>query len=345
MRVLLLAFKMDRGEALADALARHDHRVDVDAVGLKNNNLLQNLWRVFTGFWRYRGKYDLVITESFDYNGLLALLLHYVDRIPYIVYAKGFYPEDSKERTNSILRSIDSHLSQLILSEADHIVYISKHLEKKYQSHFTEENKTSILDKPCSVIYHSVDKAYLTQTTDMKHDCKRLLYVGNLDFKGKADGVEYLIDTIPDSIELHVIGSGIHYKRLVKKAKAAGKTNIRFLGKLETQQLVSEYNSAGVFVYPSYHDAFPTVVMEAQAMGIPVVVTDTSGASEAVLDGVTGFICEPDESFMDSVEKLSQDAELWNRMSNSAKHHIKKSLSWENTGNGFNQIITENLCE
>ena len=114
MRVLLLAFKMDRGKALAHALEKYSHLVDVDTIGLKNNNLLQNLWRVFTGFWRHRGKYNLVITESFDYNGLLTLLLHYVDRIPYIVYAKGFYPEDSRERTSNILRSIDSYLNKII---------------------------------------------------------------------------------------------------------------------------------------------------------------------------------------------------------------------------------------
>lgn len=45
-----------------------------------------------------------------------------------------------------------------------------------------------------------------------------------------------------------------------------------------------------VFVFPSYREGFPNVVMQAGAMGIPAIVTDINGCNEIIIDGVNGRI-------------------------------------------------------
>jgi glycosyltransferase involved in cell wall biosynthesis len=45
-----------------------------------------------------------------------------------------------------------------------------------------------------------------------------------------------------------------------------------------------------VFVFPSYREGFPNVVMQAGAMGLPSIVSDINGCNEIVQDGVNGFI-------------------------------------------------------
>jgi len=50
--------------------------------------------------------------------------------------------------------------------------------------------------------------------------------------------------------------------------------------------------SADVFVFPSRTDTARNVVLEAQASGLPVLVTDQGGPRENMLRGETGFVCQ-----------------------------------------------------
>lgn len=52
---------------------------------------------------------------------------------------------------------------------------------------------------------------------------------------------------------------------------------------------------ADVLILPSIKEAFPTVVLEAMALGKPVIVTDCGGPSEMVVDGETGYVVPVDD--------------------------------------------------
>ncbi len=49
------------------------------------------------------------------------------------------------------------------------------------------------------------------------------------------------------------------------------------------------YVSMGVFVFPTYHEGFGSATIEAEAMGIPVIVSDVPGPQDAIINAVTGF--------------------------------------------------------
>lgn len=51
--------------------------------------------------------------------------------------------------------------------------------------------------------------------------------------------------------------------------------------------------AADVFVFPSYREGFPNVVLQAGAMGLPCIVTDINGCNEIVAEGVNGVIIPP----------------------------------------------------
>lgn len=56
------------------------------------------------------------------------------------------------------------------------------------------------------------------------------------------------------------------------------------------EDLRNVYGNSDVFVFPSITDTLGQVVMEAQAAGLPVVVSDVGGPKEIVRDGETGFV-------------------------------------------------------
>ncbi|MGL5348082.1 MAG: glycosyltransferase family 4 protein [Peptostreptococcaceae bacterium] len=93
--------------------------------------------------------------------------------------------------------------------------------------------------------------------------------------------------------------------------------NIVYCGHIKN---VNKYMSAiDIVVHPSYREGFSMVAQEASAMGLPVITTNIPGASEAVLDGVTGVL----------VEKASYTA-LYNAMENLKNNPSKCSMLGEN---------------
>lgn len=70
-------------------------------------------------------------------------------------------------------------------------------------------------------------------------------------------------------------------------------TRYVFVGPLNQERLRAAYADADLVVLPSYSEAIPRVVLEAQAMGCFVVATDVGGTAEAMLNGETGLLIPP----------------------------------------------------
>ena len=67
------------------------------------------------------------------------------------------------------------------------------------------------------------------------------------------------------------------------------------------------YAAADCFVLPSRYDPFPNTVLEAMAMGLPVIVSSRCGAAEVIEAGVNGWVCEPDD--VAGLARLMQEAD------------------------------------
>jgi glycosyltransferase involved in cell wall biosynthesis len=89
--------------------------------------------------------------------------------------------------------------------------------------------------------------------------------------------------------------------------------------------LARGYASADFFVFPSTTDTFGNVVLEAQASGIPVVVSDVGGPRDLVSDGVDGFITRALDvnELAEAVRKLAGNAELRRRMGAAGRARVE----------------------
>ncbi len=117
-----------------------------------------------------------------------------------------------------------------------------------------------------------------------------LLYVGRVS---REKGLEMLVDVFRElvdsgaAIALAVIGDG-PYREEMEAALVGYPT--QFTGYLAGEQLRRGYASADLFVFPSATDTFGNVVLEAQASGLPVIVSDEGGPRELMIDGETGVV-------------------------------------------------------
>ena len=116
----------------------------------------------------------------------------------------------------------------------------------------------------------------------------RLLYVGRIsrekDLDVLADAYRRLRDEgLP--VQLFVVGHGPYSEKFAQSLPEAF-----FTGYLTGKELATAYASADIFVFPSTTDTFGNVIIEAQACGVPVIVSDSGGPKELVEDRTNGLI-------------------------------------------------------
>jgi len=112
-----------------------------------------------------------------------------------------------------------------------------------------------------------------------------------------------------------------------------------FTGYLTGEELATAYASADVFVFPSTTDTFGNVILEAQASGLPCIVSDQGGPRELVEDGVDGLITRSGDlaSLCDAVRALSSDTDLRARFGAAARRRVE-DRSWPLAARKFWEI-------
>jgi glycosyltransferase involved in cell wall biosynthesis len=150
----------------------------------------------------------------------------------------------------------------------------------------------------------------------------RLLYVGRIsrekDLDLLADAYRRLRkEGLP--VRLFVVGHGPYSEALAKSLPDAF-----FTGYLRGTELATAYASADIFVFPSTTDTFGNVILEAQASGLPVVVSDSGGPKELVAHKANGLITRSHnvEDFTGAIRTLVTDQTLRGRMANSARDSV-----------------------
>lgn len=92
--------------------------------------------------------------------------------------------------------------------------------------------------------------------------------------------------------------------------------------------MAATLSKATVVVLPSYREGMPKVLLEAQALGRPVVTTDVPGCREAIEGGVTGFLAEvkDENSLATAIEKLISNDSLCEKLSHNARQRAEEKF-------------------
>lgn len=121
---------------------------------------------------------------------------------------------------------------------------------------------------------------------------------------------------------LHLCGNGAEEAVLRQQAADLGiEQFVHFRGWLQDEAISRVLGQTLTLLLPSVEEQFGNVVIEAQAMGLPVILSDNCGARDLLVrSGVNGFVIEPDnpKGMAYFMWLLSEDESLWRRMCDAA---------------------------
>jgi glycosyltransferase involved in cell wall biosynthesis len=136
------------------------------------------------------------------------------------------------------------------------------------------------------------------------------------------------------NLELWIIGEGDQKSRLEQAISDLGcNDHIRLLGfRPDVPEL---YEAMDVFVVSSVREGLPRVLLEAMAVGVPVVATRVGDIPQLIRDGESGLLIEPGRAaeLAEALERLVRDSELRSRIRESgfqavqANYRIEKQLT------------------
>ncbi|MBN2119590.1 MAG: glycosyltransferase [Candidatus Omnitrophica bacterium] len=186
-------------------------------------------------------------------------------------------------------------------------------------------------------------------------ECVRLLTIGRLVEK---KGLEYAITAISrvamkhNNIEYFIAGDGPLKADLEALAKELGvERHVRFLGSVRHEEAAGLYKQAHIFVLPSItasngdKEGTPTVLLEAQASGLPVISTYHSGIPEIVVDGKTGFLVPERDSvaLAGKIIYLIEHPEIWAEMGKSGRKFVENNYDIRSLNKQLVEIYEEVL--
>ncbi|HUC90002.1 MAG TPA: glycosyltransferase [Patescibacteria group bacterium] len=215
---------------------------------------------------------------------------------------------------------------------------------------FTEDQRTAFSQRygvaisKIEVIPNGVEEKFYSDTLRSLHKKTRLLFVGRLELQKNLPQLLRALKGVSEQFETTLVGEGSlegDLKALVKELKLK---NVKFVGRADGQKLLNYYKDADIFVLPSELEGMPLVLLEAMAMGLPIVATDVTGTRDVVEDDENGFLVPygDTEKFRAALLKTGSDKKLYEKLSRKSRIMADK-YSWDKVALQFEKLYEKIL--
>lgn len=314
--------------------------IKIVKVGIKKENL--HYWKKSEViFWLMRaGRYYRKMIKDNHYNlahaffGFPTGYLPYksAGKLPYIISLRG-----SDVPGYNIRLGIDYYLLaglfRRIWSNASAVIANSDGLAKLGQRFMPELN--------IPVITNGIDTGRFAPEAGHKMgDPVNLLTVCRLISRKRIDillnaVVHCLVRGL--DVRLNIAGHGNLRDELENLARKLGIfANVRFLGRVESEEMPEIYRANDIFVMSSAHEGMSNAMLEAMACGLPIVTTHCEGVDELITDN--GIITQDNPShFADAIINLCKNKDKYQQSRIAARTQAEK-FSWANTANQYIKV-------
>lgn len=136
------------------------------------------------------------------------------------------------------------------------------------------------------------------------------------------------------NLEVNLAGEGEMRKELEKIIKDENLANIvNLVGFIENSNIYEFIKKHHLLVMPSRQESFGVSVLEASAVGRPIIATDVGGISEVVINSKTGILVKPNdaEELAESIIKLCSEPSLMIQMGQAGHKFVRDNYDWDNS--------------
>jgi len=285
-----------------------------------------------------KNKYDLTHSFFTVPCGAISLWLKFYRKIPYIVSLRGSDVPGYSERF-SFIYAILTPLIKFIWKQSAFTVANSlgfKNLALKTNS-----------NQEIKVITNGIDVEEFKFKGLEKIDCERK------DFKiicgtrvTHRKGIRFILEALNLlvkknlNVSLDIIGEGNEREELEKRVDELQlKDKVNFIGVVEHSRLPEIYAGANVYVSASFNEGMSNTSLEALAVGLPIIATDTGGTFETVKENENGFVIKMGsaEDIAEKVEIIYNDCAKEKSMSQKSREMAEK-MSWKNIAEKYFEL-------
>jgi glycosyltransferase involved in cell wall biosynthesis len=218
----------------------------------------------------------------------------------------------------------------------DHYVCTSVFMYEKFKSFNFFKDKLVQL-------YHGYDYTEIeaARLKPKQDDHKYIVFVGRLEKIKGAHTVLKAMIAHPE-IQLKIIGTGTQEDELKQFKEDHHLNQVTFLGKKSKQETLQIINGAECLICASeWYEVLGFTVVEAMALGKPVIGSAIGAIPEMVIDGYTGLLFEPGNAsqLAEKIQQLYPNNELKGLMGQNAQLHINQLINNDNHYSGLQKLI------
>lgn len=234
-----------------------------------------------------------------------------------------------------VRRTDPTYYLGLLNPRVKHVVCETPDIEV-YLRNFFRPDQLSAMAKPFEVSW--VEDAMRDPKSNEAASGLKLIYIGvskGRPHKGMGPMVEAMRLLEGKPVHLTVIGNAD------EEVMASAPGNITFMG--SRSDAVNFLPTHELFMLTSTRDASPRVVREAQACGVPCVVSDIPGARDLIVDGQTGLLIPPadPQAIAGAVEYFLDNPEKLKEMGDAARNHISTNFKMESYVDFFDKLFSK----
>ncbi len=280
------------------------------------------------------GKYDMIQAFFTVPCGAIAWKLHREFRTPYIVSLRGSDVPGYSDRFGFLYPFLRP-LARCIWGRAAAVVSNSQGLK--------DLALATAPHQEIAIIPNGVDTLrFAPEEKALPHKDGSIRLTLGASRLTDRKGIAYLIEAIDilrdeHDFRLTIIGDGNAKDRLEASVRERGlESRIGFVGRVPREETLKYYQEADIFVLPSLNEGMSNAMLEALAVGLPLVTTRTGGAEELVQDGVNGLLVgfRDAKDLARALRTLALDSDLRDRMGK-ASRVLAESMSWKHVAQQY----------
>lgn len=225
---------------------------------------------------------------------------------------------------------------------ADTIVSISKFLKESLK--IKHRKKTHVIYLGSDHIKNdfkqmSISKRkQILKNFNIKNNDKLITYIGRLDYHNNPYKNTKLLFKLAKQLDDHkykIITMGFPENNIQEEMYKAA---IYSIANASNKELISILNKSTVHVSPSLWEGFNLPLIEAQALGVPVVAFNIGAHPEVVNNSRSGFLVKNEKEFFNKIKLLLSDAKLRKEFSEEAIKFSSK-FTWKRNFNSIDKLI------